>query len=80
MGFWNEELGRRALSAYFRYPASDATTPVPQQPSEAVSGFETVGNRHYAVLRNSYRLLAVFRVRPDGTLKRLRRWPAELEK
>jgi hypothetical protein len=31
--------------------------------------------RSYVVLSNSYRTLAVYRIRGDGRLRRLRRWP-----
>jgi hypothetical protein len=43
------------------------------------SGHEEVDDKDYVVLRNGKGVLAVYRVRHDGMLKRLRRWPAELE-
>jgi hypothetical protein len=37
------------------------------------------GGKRYVVLRNTKGVLAVYRVRNDGILKGLRRWPAALE-
>jgi hypothetical protein len=34
--------------------------------------------RRYVVLSNANGILAAYRVRPDGILKRLKRWPPEL--
>lgn len=48
------------------------------QPSKH-SDVHQVGDRFYVALRNVGGILAVYRVRLDGTLKRLKRWPAELE-
>jgi hypothetical protein len=36
-------------------------------------------DKPYIALRNSRATLAVYRVRNDGILKRLRRWPAALD-
>jgi hypothetical protein len=35
--------------------------------------------RRYVVLQNVNGVLAVYRVRHDGILKRLRRWPKDIE-
>lgn len=64
------ELTRRAFAAWFRAGGTD-------QPS-AGSGVETAGGKDYVVLRNVRGVLGVYRIRNDGLLKRLRRWPSEL--
>jgi len=37
-----------------------------------------LGDRNYVVLKNGNGILAIYRVRNDGMLKRLKRWPVEL--
>ena len=69
----DETLTRRALAAYFR---SDDFA---MQPADGMSGLVVHNDKAYIVLRNSYDTLAVYRVRNDGILKRLRRWPATVE-
>ena len=68
-----DDLLRRALAAWFKtgggYPA------IPQQPSQALSAVETDGGHQYVVLRNVNGVLAAYRVRNDGALKRLVRIP-----
>ena len=64
-------LTYRAFGAYFRsggvaQPAND-------------SGPITDTGREYVVLRNVNGILAVYRVRTSGALRRLRRWPQALE-
>ena len=51
---------------------------VADQPSISDSGTETHYGKRYIVLRNSKGTLAVYRVRRDGGLKILKRWPAIL--
>lgn len=67
-----DELLQRALAAYFRSGGTD-------QPAARACGVETVEGLQYAVLRNGGGVLAVYRVRNDGMLKRLKRWPKELD-
>lgn len=43
------------------------------------SGVTELDRKIYVVLENASRILAVYRVRNDGMLKRLRRWPIELD-
>jgi hypothetical protein len=51
-----------------------------QQPAADLSGPATAGGLDYIVLRNLGGVLAVYRVLPiTRTLKRLKRWPKELE-
>ncbi len=49
------------------------------QPSSTASGHVNLDGREYVRLANVNGVLAVWRVRNDGMLKRLKRWPAELE-
>jgi len=66
----------RAMAAYFRAaPAWRGTIDQPASPPDHVE----LEGRHYVVLRNIRGILAVYRVRNSGALKRLRRWPREIE-
>jgi hypothetical protein len=58
---------RRAFAAWFRGGALEQ----PSNTSEVVR----IDGRLYVVLRNQGGVMAVYRVRNDGMLKRLRRWP-----
>jgi hypothetical protein len=71
-----DQLLARAYSAYFKTANREGYSA--DQPSESGSGLEEVGDKSYIVLRNGNGILAVYRVRHDGMLKRLRRWPVEL--
>jgi hypothetical protein len=68
----NDDIYRRALAAYFRSGAI-------MQPAANLSGVFTAAGKHYVVLRSGADIYAVYRVRNDGMLKRLKRWPKELE-
>jgi hypothetical protein len=68
-----DELTRRALAAYFRTAGGNAEQP------ESGSGVTELDGLTYVVLRNVNGILAVYRVRPAGLLKRLKRWPPALE-
>ncbi len=70
----DDDTLRRAFAAYFRYAGDQS--PIPATTSYCC---EFQGKR-YACLENVNGLLAVYRVRNDGKLKRLRRWPAGLPK
>lgn len=67
----DQDIMRRAMAAYFKSGAID-------QPASSISQVESIGELHYAVLRNGGGTLAVYRVRNDGMLKRLKRWPKEI--
>ncbi len=69
-----DELTSRAFAAYFRSESG-----IVDQPSAADSGPMELDGKGYVVLRNVNGILAVYRVRPSGALKRLRRWPHALE-
>jgi len=66
----NDDLTRRAYAAWFRSGAID--------PPSDTSGLVEHDGHRYVVLRNVRGVLAVYRVRNDGVLKRLRRWPDAL--
>jgi hypothetical protein len=72
---WNDdELTGRAFRAYFRAGNT-------MQPANS-SGVEVHNGKRYVVLRNTYRVLAVYRVSSrDGVhrLRALRRWPPALQ-
>ena len=65
------DLRRRAFAAYFRTGGSD-------QPAKE-SGVMVVNGKRYVHLFSTRGTLAVYRVENIGRLKRLRRWPKELE-
>ena len=71
----DDDLMRRAWAAYFQYSGGLS----PAQPSRRNCSIEEVKGKTYIALRNNSDLLAAYRVRNDGMLKRLKRWPAELE-
>lgn len=71
-----DELLRRAVAAYVRSGDGELV----DQPAPARSGIAEHDGKEYLVLRNARRTLAVYRVRAyDGVLKRLRRWPEQIE-
>jgi hypothetical protein len=70
----------RALAAYYRVLARRhrVNLPVDALPSHIVE--ETIAERDYIIIGNGYRTLAVYRVRSDGLLRRLKRWPKALDR
>jgi hypothetical protein len=67
-----DEMRRRAIAAWLRGGAQD-------QPGWNDSTVEEFGDKDYVVLRNVKGVMAVYRIRNDGVLKRLKRWPGEVE-
>jgi hypothetical protein len=67
----NSDPTRRAFAAWFRTGGID-------QPGNDSGEVEHDG-KSYVVLRNVNGILAVYRIRPSGMLKRMRRWPAALD-
>ena len=66
------DMKRRALAAWYRGGEQD-------QPNDRDSGLEEQNGLHYIVLRNNLRIvLAVYRIRSDGSLKRMRRPPKSI--
>jgi len=72
-----EQLLARAIAAHAQATAREGA--IYEQPSSSESGLEEVGGKQYLVLRNINGILRVYRVRNDGVLKGLRRWPKKLE-
>ncbi len=68
----------RAIAAYWRTAALGGVEQ--PQPSASRSDVVELGGKEYVVLRNAKDVLAVYRVRTSGVLKRLARWPKELGK
>jgi len=61
----------RALAAWFRAggnPRPDGPVATP-----------LIGNKRYIVLKSHFKVVAVYRVLNSGLLKRLKRWPQEVE-
>ncbi len=73
----DQEVMARALRAYFATEHRESTRV--DQPSSGGSGVEQLNGKWYAVLRNINGVMRVYRVRNNGALKRLRRWPRALE-
>lgn len=69
------DIERRALMAYQKAGAGLGDAYVQPGACEV----RTVQDMAYAVLSNVSGILAVYRVRRDGKLKGLKRWPAALE-
>ena len=66
-----DTLTSRAFAAYFR-----TGDEYQDQPSASGSGPVEHNGKGYVALRTGHKILAVYRIRNDGHLKRLRRWPA----
>lgn len=63
---------QRAFGAYLKTDGITAEQPTSK------SSVETVGDLKYVVLRGERRVLAVYRIRNSGLLRRARRWPLVL--
>ena len=48
------------------------------EPARSESEEVTLDGKRYVVLANTHEILAVYRIKPDGLLRRLRRWPKTL--
>jgi hypothetical protein len=70
-----DELIGRAMRAYFMTAARDGYNA--DQPSQSSSGTYDVDGREYVVLRNVSGPVAVYRIKNNGMLRRLKRWPNE---
>ena len=75
-GGFEEEIMARAFAAYYRYLKKGGY--IETQPANTSCVQEHDG-KYYAVLENVNGILSVYRIKNDGYLKRLRRWPKELE-
>lgn len=67
-----EDLVARAVAAHLRQPGA-------LQPADGACCERRHAGRGYVVVANSNEVLSVYRVARDLSLKRLKRWPAELE-
>ena len=67
----------RAMAAY--YGRSRTTQELYQQPSRVDSGEVEYNGKRYVVLCNVKGILAVYRIKVDGYLKRMKRWPKVLD-
>lgn len=72
----DQNLVNRAFAAYFKTARQEGySADIPSNRSQVMSH----NGKHYVVLANGiWDVLAVYRVRNDHFLKRLRRWPAAL--
>jgi hypothetical protein len=72
-----DQLIGRAIRAYWTVEKNASLAP--DQPGWKSSKVEEIGGKTYVLLGNINGTLAVYRVRNDGILKRLVRWPKEIE-
>ncbi len=75
MGMDDIALMNRAMAAYFRGQETGSL----QQPNQGLSEVETYDGKIYVVLRNVREVLAVYRRRNDGILRRMKRPPKSIE-
>lgn len=68
------DLLRRAHAAYFRGRAGEER----QEVDRALCGVRTLNGHVYVILRNGSGIVAVYRATSDRALRRLQRWPTEL--
>lgn len=67
---------QRAFAAWFRFCKSVGG--IPTQPANT-SGIREYEGKEYVVLENINGILAVYRIKNDGFLRCLKRWPKALE-
>lgn len=73
MQFDNDNYMQRAKNAYFKTRGDTAS-----QPCGSSSGIHEHQGRTYVVLRNGRSTLAVYRIKLNGILRALVRWPSAL--
>lgn len=72
----NEPVINRAFAAHFRAASrAGGRADTPANDSYLIDH----GGKEYVVLCNSRGVMAVYRVRNDGILKGLKRWPKDIE-
>lgn len=69
----DQRILQRAFAAYLKIDGTAA-----EQPIEHRSGELVCSGLRYVVLRSTRRVLAVYRVKNNGALRRMKRWPLEL--
>jgi hypothetical protein len=67
---------QRALAAFYRSRSREGS---PLQPHLGMSGVVEHNGRKYVVLINTSHTLAIYRVKNDGLLRELKRWPKDLD-
>lgn len=67
-------MGSRALSAYWKSAKDGEQLAQPCTPA-----LYLINGRHYVVLANNSQILAVYRIKNDDVLRRLKRYPACLK-
>ena len=67
------------MRAYFIAARKEGVEEVTSQPCND-SDLKVLDGKEYVVLHSGYTIYAVYRVRNDGVLKHLVRWPEGLEK
>lgn len=67
-----DDMVRRAMAAWFRSGGTD-------QPAQVPSGIREHLGKRYVALENVNGILAVYRIKNDGILKCLKRWPKDIE-
>lgn len=75
----DDTLVRRAFAAYYRAGTREGYEPQQLDIPAHTSHVAEHNGKHYVILENINGVLAVYRVRNDGILKQLRRWPAAIE-
>jgi len=66
------DMVKRAMAAWFRSGGTD-------QPGTSDSDVREHAGKEYVVLGNVNGILAVYRIKNDGFLKHLKRWPKAIE-
>jgi hypothetical protein len=68
---------QRALAAWYRGSSTGHTR---QYPAEGMTEHVTLPNgKEYVVVANSYQVLGVYRIRPSGFLRLMKKWPKAVE-
>lgn len=75
----HEPVIRRAFAAYYRSGHRDGYTDTQITIPANTSYVADVNGKRYVVLENENGIVAVYRVRKDGALKGLKRWPKEID-
>ena len=73
------DLLRRARAAYVRTAASAGAVANLEQVDRGLCDVRARKGLIYVLLKNTDGIVAVYRVHKDSALRRLRRWPRELE-
>ena len=84
----DQELTARAIRAYYVAARKELEQHgIPADMDETIVGSPSndssvheLDDKYYVILRNATGILAVYRVRNDGMLKRLKRWPEDLDR